>query len=220
MNRKALAAEFISTFALVFAGVGAIAVDSMIGGKSGLVGVALAHGLVLAVMISATMAISGGHVNPAVTIGAWVAKKIDTVNAIGYILAQCLGAVVAAFLIKFVIPTDTLIAVHMGTPELGNGISVSQGIIAEIVLTFFLMFVVYGTGIDRRAPKVGGLFIGLAVTLDILVGGPISGAAMNPARHLGPALMGGPTDLIWLYWIGPVAGAVLAALVYKWILEE
>jgi len=92
MRRKALVAEFISTFALVFVGVGAIAVDSMIGGKSGLIGVALAHGLVLAVMISATMAISGGHVNPAVTIGAWAAKKIDTVNAIGYILAQCLGA--------------------------------------------------------------------------------------------------------------------------------
>jgi len=220
MRRKALVAEFISTFALVFVGVGAIAVDSMIGGKSGLIGVALAHGLVLAVMISATMAISGGHVNPAVTIGAWAAKKIDTVNAIGYILAQCLGAVVAAFLIKFVVPIDSLIAVHMGTPELGNGISVSQGIIAETVLTFFLMFVVYGTAIDRRAPKMGGLFIGLTVTLDILVGGPISGAAMNPARHLGPALMGGPTEHIWLYWVGPVAGSVLAALLYKWTLEE
>ena len=220
MRRKALVAEFISTFALVFVGVGAIAVDSMIGGKSGLIGVALAHGLVLAVMISATMAISGGHVNPAVTIGAWAAKKIDTVNAIGYILAQCLGAVVAAFLIKFVVPIDSLIAVHMGTPELGNGISVSQGIIAETVLTFFLMFVVYGTAIDRRATKLGGLFIGLTVTLDILVGGPISGAAMNPARHLGPALMGGPTEHIWLYWVGPVAGSVLAALLYKWTLEE
>jgi len=220
MNRKALVAEFISTFALVFVGVGAIAVDNMIGGKSGLVGIALAHGLVIAVMVSATMAISGGHINPAVTIGAWAAKKIDTVNAIGYILAQCLGAVVAAFLIKFAVPVEVLSAVHMGTPELGNGISVSQGIVTEVILTFFLMFAVYATGIDRRAPKVGGLFIGLTVTLDILMGGPITGAAMNPARHLGPALMGGPTEHIWLYWVAPVAGAVLAALVYKWTLEE
>lgn len=220
MNRKALVAEFISTFALVFVGVGAIAADYMVGGKSGLVGIALAHGLVLAVMISSTMAISGGHVNPAVTIGAWVAKKIDTANAIGYILAQCLGAVVAAFLIKFAVPIDALNAVHMGTPELGNGISVSQGIITEIILTFFLMFVVYGTAIDGRAPKMAGLFIGLTVTLDILMGGPISGAAMNPARHLGPALMGGPTEHIWLYWVGPVIGSVAASLVYKWTFEE
>jgi len=220
MNRKALVAEFISTFALVFVGVGAIAVDNMTGGKSGLVGIALAHGLIIAVMVSATMAISGGHVNPAVTIGAWAAGKIDTTNAIGYVIAQCLGAVVAAFLIKLAVPVDVLSAVAMGTPALGNGIAVGQGLLTEIILTFFLMFAVYGTAIDRRAPKTGGLFIGLTITLDILVGGPISGAAMNPARHLGPALMGGPTEHIWLYWVGPVAGAVLAALVYKKMLEE
>jgi len=220
MNRKALVAEFISTFALVFVGVGAIAVDNMTGGKSGLVGIALAHGLIIAVMVSATMAISGGHVNPAVTIGAWAAGKIDTPNAIGYVISQCLGAVVAAFLIKFAVPVDALNAVAMGTPALGNGVTVGQGLLTEIILTFFLMFAVYGTAIDRRAPKTGGLFIGLTVTLDILMGGPISGAAMNPARHLGPALMGGPTEHIWLYWLGPVVGAVLAALVYKKILEE
>ena len=220
MNRKALVAEFISTFALVFVGVGAIAVDNMTGGKSGLVGIALAHGLIIAVMVSATMAISGGHVNPAVTIGAWAAGKIDTTNAIGYVIAQCLGAVVAAFLIKLAVPVDVLSAVAMGTPALGNGIAVGQGLLTEIILTFFLMFAVYGTAIDRRAPKTGGLFIGLTITLDILVGGPISGAAMNPARHLGPALMGGPTEHIWLYWLGPVVGAVLAALVYKKMLEE
>jgi aquaporin Z len=220
MNRKALVAEFISTFALVFVGIGAIAVDNMTGGRSGLVGIALAHGLIIAVMVSATMAISGGHINPAVTIGAWVAGKIDTNNAIGYVIAQCLGAVVAAFLIKLAVPVDALSAVAMGTPVLGNGITIGQGLLTEIILTFFLMFAVYGTAIDRRAPKVGGLFIGLTVTVDILMGGPISGAAMNPARHLGPALMGGPTEHIWLYWVGPIAGAVLAALVYKKMFEE
>ncbi len=220
MNRKAIVAEFITTFALVFVGVGAIAVDSMTGGKSGLLGIALAHGLVIAVMASATMAISGGHINPAVTLAALAAGKIDATNAIGYVLAQCLGAVVAAFVIKFAVPLDALSAVALGTPALGNGITLGQGLVTEIILTFFLMFVIYGTAIDRRAPKTAGLFIGLTVTANILIGGPISGAAMNPARHLGPALMGGPTELIWLYWVGPVLGAVSAALVYKWTFED
>jgi MIP family channel proteins len=219
MNIRALVAEFIGTFALIFVGVGAIAVNHLTGGASGLVGVALAHGLTIAVMVSATAAISGGHLNPAVTIGALVAGKIQLSNALGYILAQCGGAIVGAFLITLAVPTSVLDAVGMGTPALGAGVTVSQGLVMEIVLTFFLMFVVYGTAMDARAPKVGGLFIGLTVTLDILIGGPISGAAMNPARHLGPALMGGGVGSIWLYWVGPVIGSSLAAIVYKKGLE-
>ena len=219
MNTKALIAEFIGTFALIFVGVGAIAADFITGGKSGLAGIAIAHGLAIAVMVSATAAISGGHLNPAVTIGAWVGKKINGKNALGYIVAQCLGAIVAAFCVTLAVPADVLNAVKMGTPALGNGITVGQGVVTEIILTFFLMFVVFGTAIDARAPKVGGLFIGLAVVLDILMGGPISGAAMNPARHLGPALLGGGLENIWLYWVGPIVGAVLAAVVYTRMLE-
>jgi len=220
MNTRALVAEFVGTFALIFIGVGAIAADFLSGGKAGLTGIALAHGLTIAVMVSATGAISGGHLNPAVTIGAWVAKKIEAGQAVKYIIAQCLGAIVAAWVVTLAVPGEVLTAVGMGTPALGTGISAGQGFITEVVLTFFLMFVVYGTAIDSRAPKVGGLFIGLTVALDILMGGPVSGAAMNPARHLGPALMGGGMANIWLYWLGPIVGAVLASLVYSRTLEQ
>jgi len=219
MKLNALVAEFIGTFALIFVGVGAIAANHIVGAP-GLVGIALAHGLTIAVMVSATAAISGGHLNPAVTAGAWVAKKIGTADAVGYILAQCLGGIVAAMLIKLALPAEALSAVSMGTPALGDNITLSQGLVMEMVLTFFLMFAVYGTAMDARAPKVGGLFIGLTVTLDILIGGPVTGAAMNPARHLGPALLGGGLQNMWLYWVGPMVGATLAALVYSTFLEE
>lgn len=220
MNQKALIAEFIGTFALIFIGVGAIAGNHISGGQTGLTGIALAHGLAIAVMVTATAAVSGGHLNPAVTIGLLTAGKIDKVNAAGYVLAQCLGAITAAGLIKLCIPAVVLTAVGMGTPNLSEGISVSMGLITEIILTFFLVFVVYGSAVDKRAPKMGGLFIGLTVTLDILMGGPITGAAMNPARHLGPALLGGGLQYLWLYWVGPVIGGILAAVCYKRYLEQ
>ncbi len=220
MNKKALIAEFIGTFALIFIGVGAIAADNITGGKLGLTGIALAHGLTIGVMASATGAISGGHLNPAVTIALWSAKKINDINAIGYVLVQCAGAIAAAALIKCAVPAEALAAVGMGTPALGNNISVGMGLITEIILTFFLVFVIYGTAVDSRAPKMAGLFIGLAVCLDILMGGPISGAAMNPARHLGPALMGGGLQNLWIYWAGPIIGGVLAAQVFKTQLEK
>lgn len=219
MNKKALVAEFIGTFALIFVGVGAIAGNYLNGGATGLTGIALAHGLTIAVMASATGAISGGHLNPAVTIGLFTAQKIDLQNTIGYIIAQCLGAISAAFLITLCVPQHALNAVNMGTPGVGQGVSAGMALITEIILTFFLVFVIYGTAVDKRAPKVGGLFIGLAVALDIFMGGPISGAAMNPARHLGPALLGGGLANIWLYWAGPVIGGILAAQVYSKILE-
>lgn len=220
MNKKALIAEFIGTFALIFVGVGSIASNFLSGGQSGLVGIALAHGLTIAVMASATAAISGGHLNPAVTIGLFTAGKIDIRNSVGYIVSQCLGAIAAAWALKQCIPAAALDAVSMGTPALGLNISTSMGLITEIILTFFLVFVIYGTAVDKRAPQVGALFIGLAVTLDIFIGGPITGAAMNPARHLGPALLGGGLQNLWLYWVGPIIGGILAAQVYKNCLEE
>jgi aquaporin Z len=170
-------------------------------------------------MVSSTAAVSGGHLNPAVTIAFWVNKRINHLNAIGYIIAQCLGAISAAFLIKVTVPAIALQAAGMGTPALSEGVTPMMGLITEIILTFFLMFVIYGTAVDGRAPKVGGLFIGLVITMDIFMGGPITGAAMNPARYLGPALMGGGLKLCWLYWVGPTIGAVLAAVVYSKVLE-
>ena len=220
MNIKAFIAEFIGTFALIFVGVGAIASNQITGGQSGLVGIALAHGLTIAVMVSATAAISGGHLNPAVTIGLFCAQKIDLINTIFYIAAQCLGAIVAAAMIKLCIPAEALAAVGFGTPQLSPGITVGMGLLTELILTFFLVFVVYGTAVDKRAPRCGGLFIGLTVALDILIGGPLTGAAMNPARHLGPALVSGQLSHLWIYWVGPVAGGVLAAVLYRRFLEE
>ncbi len=220
MNLKALVAEFVGTFTLIFIGVGAIASNVMSGGQSGLVGIALAHGLAIAVMVSATAAISGGHLNPAVTIGLFAAKKINLQDTLQYVCAQCAGATLAALFLKVTIPSDVLASISFGIPSLGINVTPVMGLITEIILTFFLVFVVYGTAVSKQAPKVGGLFIGLTVTLDILMGGPITGAAMNPARHLGPALIGGNLENIWLYWVGPAIGGMLAGLLYSRCLEE
>ena len=222
MNIKALIAEFVGTFTLVFIGVGAIAADYSTGGASGLTGVALAHGLAIATMCAATGAISGAHLNPAVTIGFLTVGKIKLNNAVGYIIAQCLAAIAAVLLLKICVPAEVLFDVNFGTPAVSDApeITISMALLTESILTFILMFVIYGSAVDKRAHKMGGLFIGLAVTLDIMMGGPISGAAMNPARHLGPALLGGGMQNTWIYWAGPIIGAVLAAQVYKNVLEE
>lgn len=214
MNSKKFIAEFIGTFALIFIGAGSVAINHMTGGTSGLTGIALAHGLTIAVMVTATMAISGGHLNPAVTIALLCTRKTDLPSAISYIIAQCLGAIFAAFLLRLCLPLTALSAVNFGTPSLAPEVSASMGLLTEIILTFFLMFVIMGTAVDSRAPKMGGLFIGLAVTLDIFVGGPLTGAAMNPARYLGPAVIAGDLQNFWLYWVGPIAGAILAGVIY------
>lgn len=214
MNIKPLVAEFIGTFTLIFAGVGAIAVGA------DLVGVALAHGIALAVMITAVAAVSGGHLNPAVTIGLWAAGKFPAGKILGYLIAQVAGAFVAAILIKLCLPAETVVA-GTGTPALAAGVGVGAAILLEAVLTFFLVFTVLGTAVDKRAPKLGGLLIGLSVTMGILVAGPITGAALNPARHLGPALLAGGSFLgqFWIYWVGPVLGGIVAGAVYKAFIE-
>ncbi|MBW4629904.1 MAG: aquaporin [Brasilonema octagenarum HA4186-MV1] len=224
MNPKALIAEFIGTFALIFIGISSIATNHItkIGTLSpvDLVAIALAHGFTIAVMVSATAAISGGHLNPAVTFGVLLTRKIDGKNAVGYIISQCLGGIFAASMVKLAIPLQALQAVGMGTPSLGKNITPLMGLVMEFIMTFFLVFVIFGTAIDKRAPKMGGLFIGLTVALDILAGGAITGAAMNPARYLGPALIAGRLQDFWLYWIGPLAGGAVAALLYHYQLEE
>ena len=123
-------------------------------------------------------------------------------------------------LIRMCVPLTALAAVGMGTPALGTGISIGSGLLTEIILTFFLVFVIYATAVDKRGMQPAALFIGLTVTLDILIGGPITGAAMNPARHLGPAIVGGGFQNLWLYWVGPVIGGVLAVQCYQKFLEE
>ncbi len=215
---KQCVAEFIGTFALIFVGVGAIYHNA------GLLAIALAHGLTIAVMVSATGGISGGHLNPAVTFGLFVGGKINLRNSIAYWIAQLAGASAAAFLLLFLftgqvdpnnqgLPASTIVA--NGTPTLAaKGVTFAQGVVIEAVLTFFLVFVVYGSAVDARAPKIGGLAIGLTVALDILFGGPFTGAAMNPARVFGPALASGHWNGHLIYWLGPMLGGGLAGLVY------
>lgn len=221
LRPRALVAEFIGTFALIFVGAGSIAMDYITKGHVGLTGIALAHGLTIAAMASATAAVSGGHLNPAVTFGAWIGRHIDGVNALGYWVAQCAGAIAGAALLHVVIPAGALQAVDIGTPAPAAGLGGTAALVVEAVLTFLLVFVVFGTAIDPRAHKVGALFIGLTVSLDVLMGGPLTGAAMNPARWLGPALIGGGgLPNWWIYWIGPLAGGAAAALVYTYVLAE
>ena len=180
----------------------------------GLLGVALAHGLAIAVMVSATGGISGGHLNPAVTFGLLIGGKIDIKNSIAYWISQLAGATAAGFLLLSIYGANGTDVVKAGTPNLGDGISTGTGILVEMVLTFFLVFVVYGSAVDARAPKIGGLAIGLTVALDILFGGPITGAAMNPARTFGPAVAANFWANHIVYWIGPMAGGALAGLIY------
>lgn len=206
---KACVAEFVGTFALIFVGVGAIA--NLAGDHAGLVGIALAHGLTIAVMVSATGAISGGHLNPAVTFGLLIGRKICASRALAYWISQLLGATAAA---AIMLSVGGITAVSNGTPDLAPKVSVLTGILVEAVLTFFLVFVVYGSAVDSRAPKIGGLAIGLTVALDILIGGPITGAAMNPARTFGPAFVSGHWTNHIVYWVGPLIGGLLAGLIY------
>jgi MIP family channel proteins len=212
---KAAVAEFVATFALIFIGAGAV-IQAVGSGQLDLVGVALAHGLVLAIMVSVTGHISGGQVNPAVTIALWVAGKIPTFRAGILIVAQLLGAVVGAVLLRFVVGGDLFDAGGAGAPALGPDVSVGTGIVLEAILTFFLVFVVFGTAIDARGPwnKTAGFTIGLAIAFDILAFGPLTGAAMNPARWFGPALVGGlwSDAIVWI--VGPIAGGIIASVVY------
>lgn len=215
-NWKACLAELIGTFTLIFIGAGAICLEVSKGGV-GLVGIALAHGLAIAVMVSAVGHLSGGHFNPAVTIGVWAAKKISTANAMGYIIAQLAGATLGAWMLKCHYPDLLAAPTALGTPMLDSAVTFGQGICLEAVLTFLLVFVIFGTAIDNRGAKaIAPLAIGLTITLDILMGGPLTGAAMNPARAFGPALISGFWINHSVYWIGPIIGGLLAALVYKW----
>lgn len=208
-------AEFIGTFTLVFIGSGSICASTLPETGLGLLGVALAHGLALGVMISAVGHISGGHINPAVTLGALVAGKIRPRLALAYVIAQCVGAIAGAAVLSLLVPKQIWAPVNLGTPGLGHGISPLAGMFLEFFLTFFLVFTVFGTAIDPRGPKLGGFAIGLAVTFGILLGGPFCGAALNPARALGPAVITGAFAHQWVWWVGPLLGGACAAWVYQ-----
>ncbi|MCG8448896.1 MAG: aquaporin [Pirellulales bacterium] len=228
-------AEAIGTFFLCFAGIGAIlSTQSPINSGAGLVGIALAHGLALSVAVNAFGGISGAHFNPAVTLGMLITGRIKLDGALQYILAQLAGASVAAWACQSLFPLEAVNSAMLGIPlpsadnmpgVEGAWLTVGGLCACEFILSFLLMTAIFGTAVDPRgqAVKIGGFGIGLTVTFDILAGGPITGASMNPARSFGPALIykltggeagAGAFDLHWCYWVAPIAGAVVAALVY------
>ncbi|MBT3352555.1 MAG: aquaporin [Nitrospinaceae bacterium] len=215
---RACIAEAIGTFALCFIGAGSIILNAKTGGAVGLIGIAIAHGVILSVMISALGGVSGGHFNPAVTIGFLVTKKQEIGVGVSYIISQLIGGTVAGLLLRIIFAPEVWQKAHLGTPMLGDGVSFGTGILIEIVLTFFLVTAIWGTAVDDRKPDIGGFGIGLTLTADILMGGPLTGASMNPARTFGPALAGGGFDNHLVYWIGPIIGAVIAAVLYNNIL--
>ncbi len=213
-----LLAEAIGTFFLCFAGIATIlSTQDPINSGAGIVGIALAHGLALSIAVSTFGGVSGGHVNPAVTIGFLVTGRISAGLAGLYIISQCVGATIAAAACCFIFPVEAVDAAKLGIPlPGGEWISMPILLLAEFIMTFLLMTAIFGTAVDERgkAVNIGGLAIGLTVAFDILAGGAITGASMNPARSFGPALIYGHFDLHWCYWLAPIAGAVVAALVY------
>lgn len=206
MRMNALLAEFIGTFALVFIGAGAVALQ-----EGGLVGIALAHGLTLLAIAASFGHISGAHINPAVTIAVWLSRGIGTMTAILYIVVQLLGGVAASYVLIFILggPLNGL-----GATTLASGTSPIQGLALEALLTFFLANTVLNTALSGKGGSLAPVAIGLTLTLCILMGGPLTGGSLNPARTLGPAVATGNYANLSTYLIGQVAGGIAAAFLY------
>lgn len=232
---KSCMAEMLGAFALSFIGAGVICMDAKMGpAGAGLLGIALAHGIILSIGVSATMNVSGGHLNPAVTVAMLFTGRISLPSAIAYIIAQLAGATLAGFLVytifKGMMVGDLSVvkAAGLGTPQYDPAkISMGLAILIEACLTFLLVFAIFGTAVDPRAPKIGGFGIGLTIAADILLGGPLTGAAMNPSRTFGPGIVAfftGDLDVFaaqhLVYWVGPIAGALIAAWTYDLFVME
>ena len=218
---KALTAELVGTFALVFIGAGAGAI-----GAGGLVGVALAHGLVIVAFAYAYGHISGTHINPAVTLGVWAAGLIDAGRAVSYIVFQLAGGILGALALRFVLggPESGL-----GATTLADAVTVGQttvaitpavGLFVEALLTFFLVNTVINAGAPNKTTEFDGLAVGLTLTFCILMGGPLTGASLNPARTLGPAVAADIYDHIWVYMVGPPLGGLAAAALWRYLLRS
>jgi MIP family channel proteins len=209
--RREAIAEAIGTFILVFAGTGAVMVNAISDGAVTHIGVSFVFGSIVAALIYAIGHLSGAHFNPAVTLAFWNSGFFPKRQVLPYILAQLLGATVASALL--VVSLGSVANLGATVPLNGNWL---QSLVLETVLTFILMFVIFGSGLDRRAPiGFAGLAIGLTVGVEAAFMGPITGASMNPARSFGPAFIGGIWQHHWVYWIGPILGAQLAAIAYR-----
>lgn len=217
-SMRPLVAEFLGTALFVFIGAGSVVTNAMTGGAVTPLGIALAHGVGMAILISAMMGISGGHLNPAVSLGVFMAGRIDGRTLGRYVLAQLVGGIAGAALLKVVFSAVAVRAVTAGVPQLSLNVSFGQAVAIEAVFTFFLVSAVFGTAISSEAPKIGGFGIGLAIFVSALVVGGLTGAALNPARALGPAVVAWSWHSQAVYWIGPLAGGALAGWVWKVLL--
>lgn len=206
-------AELIGTFALVFFGAGAILQHNATQAV-GITGIAVAHGLAILVCIYAFGAISGGHFNPCVTFGMAVTRRLSWGDAVTYWLAQLAGAALGAWVLACAYPSGAA-DVHLGAPAVSASISPIRAMLLEAVMAFMLVIVIFGSAVDPRAPKgFAGLAIGFTLIGNILVGATLTGAAFNPARAFGPALIAGYWQDHWIYWVGPMMGGAVAALLY------
>jgi aquaporin Z len=212
---RKLAAELLGTFALVFAGTGAIVINDVSGGTVSHVGIALTFGLIVVAMIYAVGDVSGCHINPAVTLGFFAARRFAGRSVGPYLLSQCLGAVLASLVLRGLFP---------GHPTLGATVPAgpaAQSFVLEAVLTFLLMFVVLGVSTGAKEKGVlAGVAVGSVIALEALFAGPISGASMNPARSLAPALVALRWDGLWVYLTAPVLGALAGVLACRCVQEE
>lgn len=217
-HMRALIAEACGTFWFFFIGAGAILTDSVISG-AGLLPIAFAHGVTLAIAISAFGALSGGHFNPAVTFGIAIAGRHPWARVPTYWIAQLVGGLVAGYALRILF--DSAIAAvdktHLGTPALAPAVSPAAGVAIEAILTLFLVWAVYGTAVSPLAPRIAGFGIGLTVFTDILLGGPLTGAAMNPARWFATAVPASFYDNWSVYWIGPLLGAAIAGITIRYV---
>lgn len=212
---KKLAAEFLGTFALVFAGTGAIVINEVSGGVVSHVGIALTFGLIVLAMVYTLGDISGAHLNPAVTIGFFAARRLSASQVLPYIISQCSGAIAASLLLRLLFPADPALG---GTIPAGTAM---QSFILEVVLTAILMFAILGvsTGASEKG-ITAGIVVGSVIGLEALFAGPISGASMNPARSLGPALVSFKLASLWIYLTAPVLGAALGVLACRCVRES
>ncbi|MCF6158674.1 MAG: aquaporin [wastewater metagenome] len=221
---KKYIAELVGTFALVFIAAGSVCADFYLrqaGGQGlGLLGISIAYGVVVTAVIYATSYISGSHVNPAVTISFWITKRMDPNIAIMYIISQIAGATLAGLAVKTLFP-DALKTVFLGTPVLASGVTVARGMLMEFIISFLLVFTIYGTLVDKRSPAgFAGVAIGLVVLFGAMIGGTISGGAMNPARVFGPAIASGQFTHHYIWWIGPILGGIAAGFTYDKIFAD
>lgn len=224
MGRQAYIAELIGTFALVFFGSVSVTIFLPVLGVSSpaasFLGIAFTHGIILMVMVYAIGYISGCHINPAITITAVALRKLEVDDGVAYVLAQVLGATLAGWAHKLILPGNGAL-VYFGATLPGPAIANSDlvAVVIELIITFFLMFSVYAVLYTDKVPAgASGLLIGMTLAADILIAGPLTGGAANPARALGPAIASGHYDSLWVYWVGPIIGALLAGFVYQYIL--